>query len=83
MISGRTSKGQQVLSGENYWPYNVTARGRNCSIQSGLRAAGSRHCGPDAGHLQPHVLPDLQRDAAEVMDGVLRAALRRPATGDT
>ena len=28
-----------------------------------------------------HVLPDLQRDAAEVMDGVLRAGLRWSATG--
>ena len=28
-----------------------------------------------------HVLPDLQREAAEVMDGVLRPALRRSATG--
>jgi len=30
-----------------------------------------------------HVLPDLQRDAAEVMDGVLRPAIRRSATGAT
>jgi len=30
-----------------------------------------------------HVLPDLQRDAAEVMDGVLRRGIRRSATGDT
>ena len=30
-----------------------------------------------------HVLPDLQRDAAEVMDGVLASALRRSATGAT
>jgi len=30
-----------------------------------------------------HVLPDLQRDAAEVMDGVLRSGIRRSATGAT
>ena len=30
-----------------------------------------------------HVLPDLQRDAAEVMDGVLRPGIRRSATGAT
>ncbi len=28
-----------------------------------------------------HVLPDLQRDAAEALDAVLRPALRRPASG--
>ena len=30
-----------------------------------------------------HVLPDLQRDAAEVMDGVLRPGIRRSARGGT
>ena len=30
-----------------------------------------------------HVLPDLQRDAAQVMDGVLRPGIRRSATGAT
>src|SRR3972149_10269490 len=30
-----------------------------------------------------HVLPNLQRDAAEVMESVLRPRTRRPATGAT
>ena len=30
-----------------------------------------------------HVLSDLQRDAAEVMEGVLRPGIRRSATGGT